>query len=233
VLPSALSRVAPPDIEHAWQRLPDSSNDCPGSYDYFPDGGMRNFHCHVRTLVSYTKLQQLAGLAAFRQGPHSRDQLNLRSSTSFGRYDPAFVRWLSNHLIPGPRLRRQTQPIYDKHVRPLARIFYLTHRKLHSSPTYLEQEKARYLKLVRSGLLPSGYLEQYFYFMNPGYLDNPEGGFNYFQRRGFDGGVDGNVVKTCIAFWIRRSIDGTSADFFAGLRRLLAAYDAAFLERPS
>jgi hypothetical protein len=38
---------------------------------------------------------------------------------------------------------------------------------------------------------------------------------------GDDGGHDENVVKTCVGFWIRRSIDGTDGELFAGLTRLL------------
>jgi hypothetical protein len=229
-LPTAIARGTPAEVEQAWLGLPASKDDC-GQFDYFPDGGMRNFHCHVRATLGYKRIQELAGVAAFRKGPHSREALGLSSSDSFGYYNPAFVRWLGDHLIPGPRLRAQTQPIYDKVVRPLARTFYAAHRKLHSDAKYLAKEKARYLGLIKRGHVPPGDYERYFFFMNPRFLHNPDGGFSYFHRRGFDGGVNGNVVKTCVAFWIRRSIDGTDGEFLAGLERLLSAYDARFLER--
>jgi len=232
VLPTAIARGSVPGaVEQAWLGLPGSENGCRGEFDYFPSGGMRIFSCHVQGLLSFARLQELAGLAAFRGGPHTREALDLKNRSDFGRYDPAFVRWLTDHLIPGPRLQEKTQPIYERYVRPLARIFYATYRKLHSGAPYLAREKTRYLGLVRSRSLPVDYYEKYFFFMNPLYFKIPHGGFNDFHNRGFDGGVNGNVVKTCVSFWIRRAIDGTDEDFARGLERLLAAYDARFLER--
>ena len=46
---------------------------------------------------------------------------------------------------------------------------------------------------------------------------------------GFDGGWNGNAVKTAVAFCIRRSVDGTADEFYAGLVSLLKLYDAAAL----
>lgn len=222
-------------VKDVWHGLPSSKSTCK-EHDYFPDGGMRNFYCHVKAQVDYAKIQQLAGVSAFVKGPHTKEMLDLSNPTSFGHYNKDFVRWLSERLVPGgrsSRFREQTQSIYDRYVRPLARIFHVTYRKLGSNPAYLEREKTRYLKLIAANNLPAGYYEKYFYFMNPGFFKKPEGGFSYFTGRGFDGGVNGNVVKTCVAFWIRRSIDGTDKEFFAGLQKLLRAYDPEFPKQGS
>jgi len=57
-----------------------------------------------------------------------------------------------------------------------------------------------------------------------------DAGFDYFYKHGFDGGHNGNVVKTCIAFWIRRTIDGTANEFYKGLLKLLKTYDPGLLK---
>jgi hypothetical protein len=38
------------------------------------------------------------------------------------------------------------------------------------------------------------------------------------------------VVKTCIAFWMRRAIDGTADEFSRGLLKLIKTYDPGLLK---
>ena len=40
----------------------------------------------------------------------------------------------------------------------------------------------------------------------------------------------GNILDCAFAFWVRRSIDGTSQEFRLGLEKLLTVYDPDFLE---
>jgi hypothetical protein len=47
------------------------------------------------------------------------------------------------------------------------------------------------------------------------------------------GGTDGNVVKTVVGFWLRRTIDGTADEFHANLARQLEPYDSAWLSANS
>jgi hypothetical protein len=118
--------------------------------------------------------------------------------------------------------------MYDEYVAPLARTFFVTRGKLMRNPAYLESETRAYLAMVKAGKLPPMYYEKFFYFMNPSFIEM-DGDENYLSRNGFDGGWDGNVVKTCVAFWIRRTIDGTAQEFNEGLESLLRAYDGDFL----
>jgi len=80
--------------------LPKTQNGCPDVYDYFPDGGMRIFWCHVQTVLPYAKLAEMSGVPIFLSGPHGKDALVLDSKTGFGRYNPAFVRWLIDRALP-------------------------------------------------------------------------------------------------------------------------------------
>lgn len=233
-LPRAFGGAASPavlqgTIEKAVLGLEGSKNGCPGAYDYFPKGGMQIFYCHLKDRLDYATIEKLSGLSVFSDGPHKNGQLEL-AGASFGRYNPAFVRWLAKS-IPGlgnATVRRAVQPVYDKSIKPLARIFYVTYRKLSANPNYLRKEKRHYASLV-ARKRTAGYYEKFFYFMSPGFYARPKGTMSYFNKHGFDGGVDGNVTKTCTAFWIRRSLDGTAAAFFSGLKTLLETYDATFL----
>jgi len=172
----------------------------------------------------------------FRSGPHGQT-LDLNNPKDFGRYNPQFVDLIVEHGIPASRdedFRRLTQGIYDEYVSPLARIMYMTYRKFEQNPELLRTEKNKFLQLLDTADgVPPYYYEKYFYFMNPGFAENPEGGFEAFVDDGFDAGYSGNVVKTAAFFWIRRSVDGTDRLFFRGLEKLMNAYDRDYLNARS
>jgi len=217
-------------VRAAWKGIGSSESRC-GEFDYFPGGGMRNFYCHAMNFIEYRRFAEIAGVPVFISGPHTKDSLVLDSRYNFGKYNPEFVARLGDILIPGERdgaFRAATQGIYDDSIRPLARIFFITYRKLMDNPGYLVQEKNDYANAMKTRTLEPYYYEKYFSFVNCEY---PYKGKNIsdFKGPGFDGICDGNVVKTCVAFWIRRSMDGTDDEFYAGLEKLLKVYDGDFL----
>jgi hypothetical protein len=219
-------------VRAAWMGLGNTGSRC-GEFDYFPGGGMRNFYCHLLNFMDYKKFADLAGVQVFISGPHTAETLVLDSPYSFGRYNPAFIARLREILIPGASdrtFRAATQGVYDGSIRPLARVFFVTYRKLMNNQDFLIREEKNYLKALRTRTLEAYHYEKYFSFLNCEY---PFGGKNLsdFQGPGYDGLCDGNVVKTCVAFWIRRSIDGTAGEFYAGLEKLLEAYDGEFLKK--
>ena len=210
-----------------WTHLHRTQNTCPDVFDYHPNGGMRIFACHLRSLISLEAVQRASGLDVFVAGPHSNAQLTLDSPDSFGHYNPAFVRWMADNLIPASRdsaLRETTQAHFDQYVRPLARIFLATYRKLQREPDCFRRERERYVNAMQRGQLSYEFRERYFFFMNDEFCARPDDE-DYFFKHGFDGGYSGNVTKTCVGFWIRRSLDGTDEEFYRGLTRLLTTYD--------
>jgi hypothetical protein len=218
---------------YLWQSLPGSqaASGC-ADYDYFPEGGMRNFYCHLLGLVSPEQFEQLVGVPVFSGGPHHGATLDLENRRSFGRYNPAFVRWLRQSLVPAltsSAVRALGRGAYARAVAPLARIEYVTYQKLLHNPRCLEAERAKYEHALASGPIPDGYMERYYDFMDDGFCGSPEGDF---ERRS-DDGWDGNVVKTAVGFWLRRWMDGTQKEFAAALTDFLSAYDPGFLERPA
>jgi hypothetical protein len=219
-------------IHDIWINLNKTKNAC-DEFDYFPQGGMRIFACHLKSLTSLEFLQEASGLVVFNQGPHKGTHLKLDHPYQFGYYNRDFVRWMVEHLVPGAEdasLRKATQAHYNKYVKPLATLFYATWQKAKKQPRCFRREVERYRSLMEQKRLPEMYYERFFFWMNPDFCTKADEGFDYFYQHGFDGGYDGNVVKTCIAFWMRRTIDGTADEFSRGLLKLLKTYDSGLLE---
>ncbi len=214
-----------------WINLAQTENRC-GTFDYHPNGGMRIFYCHMLSQVSYAAFVESAPNPIFLSGPHSSAALDLDNPTTFGHYNPAFVSWLGEHLVPAvadPAFRAQTQGLYDTYVAPLARIHHQTYTKLHDpkNAACTARERTLYERFIQDGEA-RGYYERWFFYMNPSFCERADDS-NWFFGNGFDGGVSGNVAKTTVGFWLRRSIDGTDAAFHAALIGLLETYDAGWL----
>lgn len=77
------------------------------------------------------------------------------------------------------------------------------HELLFDDLAYLKQEQATYLELIRTHQLPAHYFLKYKDFKGLTAKKFPE-----------------REVATAVAFWIRRMIDGTADEFFAGLKLL-------------
>ncbi|MDM8557328.1 hypothetical protein [Candidatus Parabeggiatoa sp. HSG14] len=195
-------------IKNLWQKLDQTTNQCPDEQNDFPEAGMRIFYCHLKTFLSYEQLQTLVRIPIFLNGPHSKTELKVDAKNSFGHYNPAFVKWLTENLMPAAKeaaFKERTQPLYNQYVKPLARTYYVIHERLVAHPDYRQKQQANYFKLLKNGQLPE-------------YYEN-------LHQQGFNS----NAVKSGIAFWLRRFIDGTESAFFEGLKTLLMTYDADFI----
>jgi len=203
------------------------------AFDYFPNGGLQNFWCHRPARVTIAALRTLAGGRIFSSGPHTDDDLVLDAKNDFGHYDPAFVRWLVDTAGPSPRgsaAQRATQASYDEHLRPLAEIFWKTLEKARREPACFQRERTAYADAMKRKRLPEGHYERWFYFMNPQFCNTPKKTDRFLMDNGFDGGVNGNVTKSVVGFWLRRSLDGTMDTFAVGLEKLLASYQPELLD---
>lgn len=202
-------------IRNVWLNLGHTENQCEDTFDYFPDGGFRIFYCHLKTFIDYETVLRLAGVKAFESGPHTDSALELADRFDFGRYNPAFVKWLIANAVPAakdPSFRSATQSLFDRYAAPLAKTAFTTHEELMTDPAFLARETDLYLRGMENRTLADMFYEKYY-------------DFKGLYSRGYDG----NVVKTCVAFWLRRSMDGTEPLFFAGLTRLLETYAPDFL----
>jgi hypothetical protein len=209
-------------IINSWDRTPKRIEACAG-YDYGKEGGLRALWCHMKK-PALTELAEKAGTPIFLSGPHSKEAFNFQSRKSFGHYNPKLVTWLETQVPKrGSALQLATQASYDARYKLLGRIAGKTLAKITAEPKCFEKEKARYATYMRSNVATEG-----FYFMNPSFctfVGTAQQREAQLQRDGFDGGVDGNVVKTVFAFWMRRSMDGSFDPFASVVRGMLAAYD--------
>ena len=219
-------------VEAVWKKLPTSASQC-SDYDYFPDGGMQNFWCHVSKDLSLQFLEQATGQKIYLSGPHAA-ALKLDDKAEFGHYNPKFVEALSTLVIPSKEdttFITQTQSVYESHVRPLARIHFITLQKLRNNPECAQKEMQQYKANIKKpeAAQEEWYNERWFYFMNAKFCTTAK--VDTLFDDGFDGGHNGNVVKTATGFWLRRSMDETQSSFATALETLLQTYDAEWLSQ--
>ncbi|MBX3209948.1 MAG: hypothetical protein KF764_33265 [Labilithrix sp.] len=223
---------APPTLSETALQEWSRQTQC-ADFDYFPNGGIQNFWCHRPSRVTLAAVRALAGVNVFSSGPHKEDDLTLDAKNAFGHYNPAFVRWLVDNASPSPRdsaARKATQPSYDAHLKPLAEVFWRTLEKARREQGCFDREKNAYAAAIARRALPKDYYERWFFFMNPFYCDKARAGDRFFYDNALDGGVNGNVTKSVIGFWMRRSLDGTMDTFAEGLKKVIASYQPELLD---
>ena len=108
----------------------------------------------------------------------------------------------------------------------MATIFWLTLRRSARAGVLRAREDGLRCAIRRK---TPDYYERWFYFMNPAFCNKGQPNDRHLMSNGFDGGVNGNVTKTVVGFWLRRSMDGTFDAFAAGLKKGLEAYDPELL----
>jgi hypothetical protein len=201
----------------AWSVLPTTGNGCGNDliFDYGVDGGMRNFFCRALTTYSWRTFVAAAP-TIFRQGPHQAGKLNFNATNSFGYYDPTFVKWAADNLVPAAtdtRLKAATQRTYDTQVRNLARVYFVVDKLFSSNPAWVKQAAKDYLETTKQGGPPSTYYE----LLGTGKNDW--------------GGYDPNLTSSAATWWLRRHVDETAPLWRDGLRKLLSTYDATWLKK--
>jgi hypothetical protein len=215
---------------------------------YIP--GTRWLYAHLKTVMDLEKMKSLAGMPIFLPGhPHEHD-FDFRSY-DFGRYNPKFVRWAVDNLIPPPS--GITTSVYQKHLKEIARLYYLAYLHVGAHEPEVSALRAKYLESIQefsgkpwtsslgSGVEgPNVLVYDTFARLFAGQyetdevlhwvLDGPEPKRVSYPWLTVNAG---GYAYTASGFWIRRQIDGTAPDFFAGLKKLLETYDADFLKDPS
>ena len=141
------------------------------------------------------------------------------SGRTFSHFNPALVRWGYANLIPKPGVKiagHSCQTIYDK-------LFSRYFRLMAESYLYLERgkrwdkETAAYAKAIKTKRGGIPYLERRYAGLLSQYSVS-RNGTNF-------------TPPMAIGFWVRRKMDSTAADLWAGLSRLMKVYDGAFLAK--
>ncbi len=238
--PAPTEPPKPPAVElgrTVWNGLASTKNQCE-HFDYYPNGGLRIFACHVATHLDYRRLVEAYGGFPFVRGPHTAEALDLKNPGDFGRYNPDFVVWLGRSFLPGAEdtaFRERTQPLYDANVRPLARTMEVVYRKLDAQAECARMEQRAYASAINEAHnfgrpdATATYVERWYGFLADEYCDKATPSDVHLAFGAIPTTYDGNVVKTTVGFWLRRRMDGTSGVWHEQLLKLLRAYDAAWL----
>jgi len=213
----------PEVLRRAFSQLPELAKSTPQKEyralnTWLPERGLRGLYAKVRKGAGLAVLENLSGVKIFLKGPHKKGKLKLDAKADFGRYNPAFVRWLATHGIPGqqnPLARRQLQSVYDKYIRRTARGFFVAHQNFISQPRRMKQVQTRYLELLDRQKDAGDFLQETFRVDTDRYEKS---------------GHDWYEVNVAHGFWVRRAIDGTIDEFQIALTRLLETYDSAWIE---
>ncbi|MEO0556823.1 MAG: hypothetical protein AAF170_01435 [Bacteroidota bacterium] len=220
-----------------------TENDVPETCDvsfktWFEDFGVRGLACATNQGLSLREAPQRAPMRVWTSGPHQLDAnglaLDLTAERAFGQYNPAFVEWaVANGLPRTEGAQRIAQPVYDRYVRRLARVYWLVLSDLEADGF--------------PASLPAGAVSEYAAYLEGGAI--PDG------TLGFEGGVSmhslfGDLTlplaqrlrsptndewsiryeaNTAYGFWVRRRADGSVETFRDGLSELLQTLDSEWL----
>ncbi len=198
-------------IAEAWRRYETVPFDqMQGGFEYQPGGVVVQFG-YLHSLIALSTFRAKVPTRIFVSGPHG-DGIDRSNPKDFGHYDPKFVAWFVDHAIPAERdsaLRAATQGAYDKRARVAARSFYAAHLRVKEDAAFKAAELEAYKRYL-AGTGPTPHLS---------YWEAMPGDYSA-QAIGGSG----------VAFWLRRSMDGTDGLFVRGLEKLLKTYDAEFLD---
>ena len=225
------------------------------------DSGFRHAYCSIRNVVSFEKVQSIAGFSIFRPGgPHDKE-LDLGDPYRFGHYNPEFLDWLDDYIIPqrganDVRFNQLTRLVYETQIGPVARALYHSHEILFADPETFggfEQRyrivKEDYLERLRRRETIEGRFDgdpKAFATIKADYhrrLEQRTDPRNAFQLQedfrwlsdylATDKDDDWYLANTAGGFWVRRSIDGTEAQIFRLLTKFLQTFDAKVVGKPS
>lgn len=184
-------------------------------YDYFPEGGLRNFYSHVKPSISYESMLTIYDGDIFLNNVSTKDKLNLNAH-NFNYYNPKFVDWLTDNLIKwskDTKFKSNFQNIYNLNILNIARTFYVSNKLLNESPSELNKLTKQYKNNIS----------------NPNWkYDYAESGWAGFNDSYRNYSIDGNVMASARAFWIRRNIDGSKTNFEILIDKLIFLYDGDF-----
>jgi hypothetical protein len=250
--------------------LPDiicGSQDCtvtkkqqPGDFDChtFLDSGFRYLYCSIRSVISFDKVQAISGLHIFLPGgPHDNRELNFNDTSRFGHYNPEFLDWVENRIVPDRTdawFKGVTQLVYDAQIGPLARALYHSHEILFAPPERYQAFKNRYQAVKHDYLGKLARRET-----NESRFDGDPVAFaeikGRYQKRiadkssdvgaalgddvtwlsdflATDKGDDWYLANTAGGFWVRRSIDGSEPQIFRLVTKLLQTFEPKVVSQP-
>jgi hypothetical protein len=214
--------------------------------------GVRTLYCSLQRAGFIDWFIEDADMPVFLSGPHRGSELELEApeldleapesdfdtptfdfdAPTFGHYNPEFVRWAAERLIPGPdqTTARAVAGLAYRPWRRLGRAYHLALQHLEANPALEEALRAEILEGANPSMALWDALE-------PLRDEADRAGAGLTHRGLADGGLAddarmGEIATVAAGFWIRRDIDGSRPAFKAALLDLLSALDADFVGVP-
>ena len=175
-------------------------------FEYFPSGGLRNLYCHLK-VFTFPKLSDHFGKQLFT---NAKKEMDWKSKTSFLYYNTSTVRGLTdlvNSMSDEFKQYLKSEFNYSQTIQPILTTLHITYAKLQKNPGWRDEQIEKYKKLIASGTDAYNLRSGYFNFISPRFMENKDSN-DFFD----EGGLNGNVVLTVVAFWLRRHIDGSAED---------------------
>ena len=217
-----LQAESPKEIIKLWQSLPELAKTTPDkAYNklntWLPERGLRGLYAKAQFALNLSQLEKVSGHTIYLSGPHKKGQLDLKSRSNFGHYNPKFLQWAAANGIPGlkdVKLRKELQPVYEKFLKSRARSFYAAQKNLQAQPKRMQQALDKYSDLMAAEK-PAFAMQDFF---------RPDA--DQLEKAGLDW-YEANVAHV---FWLRRSLDGSAKDCHKLLHALLQTHDAQWLK---
>ncbi|WP_298517194.1 hypothetical protein [uncultured Kordia sp.] len=189
---------------------------------YIPESGVRGRYALYDQFFSISALETIVGERVFLKSPHT-DTPNYKSKTTFGYYNPLFIKKLEGNLrfvFENESFVKSMQAHYDKELKQYLRTYYLSYKVAANNEEIMagylaaisDPKKHEYMDGRIKG--PSFYLQET---------------FRDFANSLEKDGYDVYEAFTCPGFWVRRSIDGTADEFYALLNLTLQTFDPTFI----
>lgn len=191
--------------------------------------GIRDLARHLAPIVDLAKIQSLTELPVFLGGPHT-DGPDLNAA-DFGRYNPQFVRWAKDNLIPAARdpvFRDKSQAVYDRYLEEMTRMYWRVGTDFAKDEALLRRLAAQYGAVIdawKGQDARAGTSARFEHLHRATY--------SYAEAAGQgEPWMTANATyhaSVAMGFWMRRELDGSRAEFMTMIEALLETYDHEFL----
>jgi hypothetical protein len=190
---------------------------------WLPKQGIRGRYEIVKNYLGKSILENIVGEKVFLEGPHS-EQINYRSLKNFGKYNPVFLTKLSKKLtilLENETFVSNAKPLYDNQLKNYLRVYFLSYHVAVNKQQIMDG----YMAVISNESDPASTSKDLF-------LSNP----SWFLQESFrdfsdslDEQYDIYEGFTCPGFWVRRSIDETSDEFYNLLMIAMKTFDQDFI----
>ncbi|WP_185969275.1 caspase family protein [Aliiglaciecola sp. M165] len=200
-----------------WEKIANATEpDQLGFYDRDYPGNVRWYLSNVKRSGIHVLLSTLGAPEPFVSGPHTMQdwQVWRAEKGNFGHYNPAFLSWLDQNLLPQDKdsaLRLATQTVYERAIKRMMRVYAISLITLEAFPEIHQRAVRDYLNVEQSR-------EQFILAVTKLAVasigERPEA-----HSRDF---------AFAMGFWVRRELDGTKEQFRQLMDKTLLLYDNEF-----